>query len=50
MLRIEAFANAVARYTAAILIIGFLLIGEWRVGVWLTTPSPQDCIAILLDR
>ncbi|CCE05813.1 hypothetical protein BRAS3843_1480044 [Bradyrhizobium sp. STM 3843] len=50
MLRIEAFANAVARYTATILIIVFLIIGELRVGVWPTTPSPQECIAILLDR
>jgi hypothetical protein len=47
---LDDFLHRFAQYLLAITIIALLVVGEWELGVSLTSPQPEDCIAILLNR
>jgi len=47
---LDDLLDRTAQYLLALTIIALLVVGEWEIGVNFLAPSPQDCIAILLDR
>jgi hypothetical protein len=47
---LDDFLPRITQYLLAITIIALLVVGEWQLGVMLTSPQPEDCIAVLLNR
>lgn len=47
---LDDFLHRFTQYLLAVAIIALLVAGEFELGVWLTTPQPEDCIAALLNR
>jgi hypothetical protein len=48
---LDDFLPRFIQYLLAITtIIALLVVGEWQLGVMLTSKQPEDCIAVLLNR
>ena len=50
LLYLDYFLTRLTQYLLALAIIALLVVGELELGVLITSPPPQDCIAALLNR